>query len=108
MTDYTRYIVGATEDEGYPLGMWCQDCTDDTPGYYGGQDERQTWQQSDEQVTPLCLANLIAEADEHERAHHADESLARLGHDIASAMNFKHPDPNGDKWRSVVMGGEPR
>lgn len=101
MTDYTRYTIDNTEDEGYPLGMWCTDCTDES-----GQDERQIWQHSDEQATALCLANLMALADEHEEKRHAEAS-ACIGHKVAAAMNEKYPDPDGGRWSAVVMGGEP-
>lgn len=71
MTDYTRYHVDSDETS-YHIAIWCQDCIDPESGP-GDQDDLMIWQNTDEQVTALCIANLMAEADEHEAKHHASD-----------------------------------
>lgn len=70
MIDLTRYVVNVHGFGGL-LALWCVDCTpnpgDDTPPFWTEDDAA-------EQVTELCLANLVAIAEQHEREHH-DQSL---------------------------------
>jgi hypothetical protein len=66
MTDYTRYRADV---EAGRLAIWCQDC----PSADDKWSELTIWQDDGEQVTPICVANLIAHADEHETEHHAEK-----------------------------------
>jgi hypothetical protein len=72
--DLTRYPVIVTAGQ---LAIECTDCGDPanplTP-----LAPMQIWTEDDasEQVTELCLANLVAIAEQHEREHHADEPSA--------------------------------
>jgi hypothetical protein len=75
MTDLTRYPIG--NDGAGRIALWCNDCEviggiDDAANHI---DNAPIWTEDDaaEQVTELCLANLVAIAEEHEREHHADE-----------------------------------
>lgn len=66
MTDLTRYPIG--NDSAGRITLWCNDCPTPTPRI----ELLPIWNQDDaaEQVTELCLANLVAIAEEHERQHH--------------------------------------
>jgi hypothetical protein len=66
MTDYTRYHVDL---DATAIAIWCMDCTDAASAWA----DKQIWIDNGEQVTALCLANLIALADEHEIEHHAEK-----------------------------------
>jgi hypothetical protein len=61
-TDYTRYEPGPNEDGR--VALWCTDCS---PAF--GPGAGLIWVIPHTQVTPLSLANLIAEADAHEQQH---------------------------------------
>lgn len=74
--DLTRYLLGS--DSAGRLALWCADCEviggiDDAGSHI---DDAPIWTEDDaaEQVTELCLANLVAIADRHETEHHAEES----------------------------------
>jgi hypothetical protein len=69
MTDLIRYLPGVTEDGR--LALWCTDCAENP----GAPNSDPFWTDADaaEQVTELCLADLVAIAEQHEREHHADE-----------------------------------
>lgn len=67
--DLIRYLPGVTEDGR--LALWYTDCAEDP----ARDDSDPIWTEDDaaEQVTELCLANLVTIAEQHERQHHADE-----------------------------------
>ncbi len=69
MTDLTRYLPGVTED-GH-LAIWCTDCAE----HPHADDSDPIWTDADaaQQVTELCLANLVAIAEQHEHEHHTQE-----------------------------------
>jgi hypothetical protein len=69
MTDLTRYLPG--NDAAGRLALWCTDCAE----LPHAEDSDPIWTEDDasEQVTELCLANLVAIAEQHEAEHHADE-----------------------------------
>jgi hypothetical protein len=96
MTDYTRYEPG--NDEYGRLAIYCIDCDDTLTKPLWTEDD------SAEQITPVSIANFIAICDEHEIRHAADA----VGGQVVAYMNEHHPDPDGGKWRHVVMDGEPR
>jgi len=65
--DLTRYPV-STDSSG-DLALWCDDCVVDPtnpiiPPPFWTEDD------AAEQVTELCLANLVAVAEQHERERH--------------------------------------
>jgi hypothetical protein len=67
----TRYLPD-TDGTGR-LGLWCADCSDPaTP--LAPLAPMPIWTEDDaaEQVTELCLANLVAIAERHEAEHHAE------------------------------------
>jgi hypothetical protein len=73
MTDLTRYPIG--NDGAGRIALWCNDCEvvggiDDAGNHI---DDAPIWTEDDasEQVTELCLANLVAIAEEHEQKYHA-------------------------------------
>jgi hypothetical protein len=82
VTDLTRYPI--SNDGAGRITLWYTDCPTPTPRI----DLLPIWNEDDasEQVTELCLANLVAIAEEHEQLHHADEgpTTERLaGFDVA-------------------------
>lgn len=68
--DLIRYLPGVTEDGR--LALWCTDCAENP----GADNSDPFWTDADaaEQVTEVCLANLVAIAEEHEQKHHADSA----------------------------------
>jgi hypothetical protein len=75
--DLTRYPIGRDLDGR--LTLWCTDCNadpiEDTP----------IWTEDDaaEQVTELCLANLVAIAERHEAERHAPASTNQAADALA-------------------------
>lgn len=65
--DLTRYPITTIDIDGR-LAIWCTDC-----GPISDPDPIWTELDAAEQVTELCLANLVAIAQQHEREHHADD-----------------------------------
>lgn len=102
MTDYTRYQV---DESAFTSGiaLICQDC--DSPDGVG---DFVVWDDTGDQVTPICVANLIALSDEHEQQHHVDPHDAAISRQIARGvamyMNAEHPDPEGGAWTAVTLG----
>lgn len=84
--DLIRYPVAVI---GRTLAVWCTDCNPEPA-------DDPIWTEDDaaEQVTELCLANLVAIAEEHEREHHADDQPAPRTPPPGSYWT----DPAGKVW----------
>ena len=68
-TDLTRYLPGILG--GDRLALRCTDCECDSPACRSWGHEFWTEGDAAEQVTELCLANLVAIAEVHEAEQHA-------------------------------------
>lgn len=104
MTDYTRYQIDESQFTS-GVSLVCQDC--EAPDGVG---DFVVWDDTGEQVTPLCLTNLLALADEHEQQHHAEAHDVAISQQIARGvamfMNAEHPDPNGGAWTFTTIGDD--